>query len=69
MAKTAVSGDSPKRRNYSDMTVRKVSPSGAYEISSMVDGHLHSKQFQGYSKREAMKKYHDEQWQKKEQGK
>jgi hypothetical protein len=67
MAKTAVAGDSPRRRNYSDMTVRKVSPSGAYEISSMIDGHLHSKQFQGYSKRDAMKKYHDDR--QKEQGK
>ena len=67
MAKTAVSGDSPKRRNYSDMTVNKVSPSGAYEVSSMVDGYLHSQQFQGYTKRNAMKKYHDDQ--KKGQGK
>ena len=67
MAKTAVSGDSPKRRSYADISVRKVSPSGAYEISSMVDGHLHSKQFQGYSKRDAMKKYHDDR--QKEQGK
>ena len=67
MAKTAVSGDSPKRRNYADISVRKVSPSGAYEISSMVDGHLHNKQFQGYSKREAMKKYYDDR--QKEQGK
>jgi hypothetical protein len=67
MAKTTVSGDSPKRRNYSDMTVNKVSPSGAYEVSSMVDGYLHSQQFQGYTKRNAMKKYHDDQ--KKGQGK
>lgn len=65
MAKTAVGGDSPKRRNYSDMSVNKLSPSGGYEISSMVDGHLHSKQFQGYTKREAMKKYHDDRQKKK----
>lgn len=58
--KTAAAGDSPKRRNYAGMTVRKISPSGAYEVSSMVDGYLHSKQFQGYSKREAMKMYHDD---------
>ena len=64
MAKVTAAGDSPKRRNYGDMTVRKVSPSGAYEISSMVDGYLHSKQFQGYSKRDAMKKYHDDRQQK-----
>ena len=67
MAKTMVAGDSPKRRNYSDMSVRKVSPSGGYEVSSMVDGYLHSQQFQGYTKRDAMKKYHDDQ--KKGQGK
>ena len=60
MAKKAAAGDSPKRRSYKDITVNKVSPSGAYEISSMVDGHLHSQQFQGYSKRAAMKKYHDD---------
>ena len=65
MAKTMAAGDSPKRRNYSDMSVRKVSPSGAYEVSSMVNGYLHSKQFQGYSKQEAMKKYHDDRQQKK----
>lgn len=66
MAKTiTASGDAPKRRSYSDMTVRKMSPSGAYEISSMVDGHLHSQQFQGYSKREAMRRYHDDRQQKK----
>jgi len=67
MAKTMAAGDSPKRRNYSSMTVNKVSPSGAYEVSSMVDGYLHSQQFQGYTKRNAMKKYHDDQ--KKKQGK
>ena len=67
MAKTAVSGDSPKRRNYADMTVNKLSPSGGYEVSSMINGYLHSKQFQGYSKRDAMKKYHDDR--QKEQGK
>jgi hypothetical protein len=67
MAKTMSAGDSPKRRNYSDMSVRKVSPSGGYEVSSMVDGYLHSQQFQGYSKKDAMKKYHDDQ--KKGQGK
>jgi len=61
MAKTMAAGDSPKRRNYSNMSVRKVSPSGGYEVSSMVDGYLHSQQFQGYTKREAMKKYHDDQ--------
>jgi hypothetical protein len=33
----------------------------------MVDGYLHSQQFQGYTKRNAMKKYHDDQ--KKGQGK
>jgi hypothetical protein len=65
MAKTTSAGDSPKRRNYKDMTVNKVSPSGAYEISSMVDGHLHSQQFQGYTKRDAMKKYHDDRQKKK----
>jgi hypothetical protein len=26
----------------------------------MVDGYLHRKQFQGYSKKDAMKKYHDD---------
>jgi hypothetical protein len=67
MAKTMAAGDSPKRRNYNDMSVRKVSPSGGYEVSSMVDGYLHSQQFQGYTKRDAMKKYHDDQ--KKKQGK
>lgn len=67
MAKTAVAGDSPKRRNYSDMSVRRISPPGAYEVSSMVNGYLHSQQFQGYTKRNAMKKYHDDQ--KKGQGK
>jgi hypothetical protein len=61
MAKKIAAGDSPKRRNYSDMSVRKVSPSGGYEVSSMVDGYLHSQQFQGYSKKDAMKKYHDDQ--------
>jgi hypothetical protein len=60
MAKKIAAGDSPKRRNYSDMSVRKVSPSGGYEVSSMVDGYLHSQQFQGYSKKDAMKKYHDD---------
>jgi hypothetical protein len=60
MAKTAVAGDSPKRRNYSDMSVRRISPSGAYEVSSMVNGYLHSQQFQGYSKKDSMKKYHDD---------
>ena len=60
MAKTAVSGDSPKRRNYNDISVNRMSPSGGYEVSSMVNGYLHSKQFQGYSKRDAMKKYHDD---------
>ena len=64
MAKTMAAGDSPKRRSYADMSVRKVSPSGAYEISSMVDGHLHSQQFQGYSKKAAMKKYYDDRQQK-----
>ena len=65
MAKTmAAAGDAPKRRSYADMSVRKVSPSGAYEFSSMVDGHLHSRQFQGYSKKEAMKKYYDDRQQK-----
>ena len=67
MVKTMAAGDSPTRRNYSDMSVRKVSPSGGYEVSSMVDGYLHSQQFQGYTKRNAMKKYHDDQ--KKGQGK
>jgi hypothetical protein len=67
MAKTAVSGDSPKRRNYSDISVNKMSPAGGYEVSSMVNGYLHSKQFQGYSKRDAMKNYHDDR--QKEQGK
>jgi hypothetical protein len=60
MAKTMAAGDSPKRRNYSGMSARKVSPSGGYEVSSMVDGYLHSQQFQGYSKKDAMKKYHDD---------
>jgi hypothetical protein len=44
-----------------------MSPSGGYEVSSMVNGYLHSKQFQGYSKRDAMKNYHDDR--QKEQGK
>jgi hypothetical protein len=65
MAKTAVAGDSPKRRNYSDMSVKKLSPSGGYEVSSMVAGHLHSQQFQGYTKKDAMKKYHDDRQKKK----
>ena len=60
-------GDSPKRRNYSDISVNRMSPSGGYEVSSMVNGYLHNKQFQGYSKRNAMKKYHDDR--QKEQGK
>jgi hypothetical protein len=67
MAKTMAAGDSPKRRNYSDMSVRRISPSGAYEVSSMVNGYLHSQQFQGYTRRNAMKKYYDDQ--KKGQGK
>jgi len=65
MPKTAMAGDSPKRRNYSDMSVKKLSPSGGYEVSSMVDGYLHSQQFQGYTKRDAMKKYHDDRQKKK----
>lgn len=67
MATMVSNGDAPKRRNYSDMSVNKMSPSGGYEVSSMVNGYLHSKQFQGYSKRDAMKKYHDDR--QKEQGK
>jgi hypothetical protein len=67
MPKISSAGESPKRRSYKDITVSRLTPSGGYEISSMVDGYLHRKQFQGYSKKDAMKKYHDDR--QKEQGK
>ena len=44
-----------KKLKYSDMSVEKVKPSGAYQISHLSDGVLNSKQYMGYTKKEAMK--------------
>jgi hypothetical protein len=44
-----------KKVKYSDMSVEKVKPSGAYRISHFEDGILKSKQYMGYSKKAAMK--------------
>lgn len=45
---------------YSDMSVEKVKPSGAYRISHFQDGILNSRQYMGYTKKQAMKKHKDE---------
>ena len=61
MAKTVASGDSPNRRiKYSDMSVEKVKPSGAYRISNFQDGYLNSKLYMGYNKKQAMKRHKDQ---------
>jgi hypothetical protein len=44
---------------YSDMTVEKVKPSGAYRISHFQDGFLNSRQYMGYTKKQAMKLHKD----------
>jgi hypothetical protein len=48
-----------KKIKYSDMSVEKVRPSGAYVISHLSDGVLNSKQYQGYTKKQAMKLHKD----------
>lgn len=49
-----------KKVKYSDMSVEKVFPSGAYRISHFQDGILNSKQYMGYTKKDAMKKHKEE---------
>jgi hypothetical protein len=52
-------GDNPNRRvKYSDMSVSKA-PSGAYVISHMQNGVMNSKQYMGYTKKQAMKMHKD----------
>lgn len=49
-----------KKIKYSDMSVEKVSPSGAYRISHFQNGFLNSRQYMGYTKKQAMKKHKEE---------
>ena len=50
----------PKKIKYSDMSVEKAKPSGAYIISHLSDGVLNSKQYMGYTKKQAMKLHKDD---------
>ena len=45
---------------YSDMSVEKVKPSGAYRISHFQNGVLNSRQYMGYTKKQAMKMHREE---------
>jgi hypothetical protein len=49
-----------KKIKYSDMSVEKAKPSGAYVISHLSDGVLNSKQYMGYTKKQAMKLHKDD---------
>ena len=49
-----------KSIKYSDMSVEKIKPSGAYRVSHFQDGYLNSKQYVGYTKKQAMKKHKDQ---------
>jgi len=48
-----------KSIKYSDMSVEKVKPSGAYRVSHFQDGFLNSRMYMGYSKKDAMKLHRD----------
>lgn len=51
---------SGKKVKYSEMSVEKIKPSGAYIISHFQDGFLNSRQYMGYTKKQAMKRHKDE---------
>ena len=44
-----------KKLKTSDISIEKVRPSGAYRLSHFEDGVLQSKQYMGYTKKDAIK--------------
>jgi hypothetical protein len=42
------------------MTITKLFPSGAYEVSDIVNGHLFKRVYFGYTKKEAVKQFKTE---------
>lgn len=48
-----------KKLKIADITIEKVKPSGAYKLTHFQDGAFHSRQYIGYSKKEALKMHRD----------
>ena len=48
-----------KKLKVADITVEKVKPSGAYRLTHFQDGAFHSRQYMGYTKKQALQMHRD----------